>query len=242
MRRIPCPPMAAAALAAFLSLAGGCAGMDARQDEGIPEIRLNGESSGPVLMVVAGQHGDEPSGPEAARRLVSSGAPARGLLILLPSVFPEAEEAASRSAPGALDMNRSFPGEPRGDLAARRADSLFRLIRRREPALVLDLHESDAGWTEGTGPCLVVPALPSAAELALRMLEEPGMGEFSYTGGPPSGSLAAETSRVLRIPVLVVEIPDALPMERRVELHLRAVRAAEAALGMRRDGAMSATP
>jgi hypothetical protein len=68
------------------------------------------------------------------------------------------------------------------------------------------------------------------------MLELPGMEEFSYTGGPPGGSLAAETVRLLGIPALIVEIPDSVPPSRRAELHRAAVEAAMAVLGMMDTG------
>jgi predicted deacylase len=191
--------------------------------------------------VIAGIHGDEPSGVRAARALAARGPALRGRLLVLPEANPEALAAESREAPGAGDLNRAFPGRRLGGLAGgrdaeRRAFALFRLVRTARPDLVLDLHESDGTWAEGLGPFLVVPALPRAAELALAMLELPGMEEFSYTGGPPGGSLAAETVRLLGIPALIVEIPDSVPPSRRAELHRAAVEAAMAVLGMMDTG------
>lgn len=219
-------PLLAAACASCLALAS-CAGR--------APVRLESETLGPTLLVVAGIHGDEPSGPRAARALIARGPSLRGRLLVVPEAFPEAVAAQDRSLPGAVDMNRAFPGG-RSDRASERALSLFRQIRRLRPDLVLDLHESDGTWTEGRGPVLVVPANTRAASLCLAMLETPGMEEFSFTGGPPKGSLSAEAARVLDIPVLVVEIPDDLPLERRVGLHLLAVDAALGALGMMDTG------
>lgn len=199
-------------------------------------VRLESEVLGPTLLVVAGIHGDEPSGVHAARALADRGPALRGRLLVLPEANPEALAAESRAAPGAGDLNRAFPGRRLGDPAERRAFALFRLVRNARPDLVLDLHESDGTWTEGEGPFLVVPSLPRAAELALAMLGRPGMEEFSYTGGPPAGSLAAETARLLDIPALVVEIPDSVPPSRRVWLHRAAVEAAMAVLGMMDTG------
>ncbi len=218
--------VAAAALAcAFL---GSCAALTpARLESGI---------LGPTLLVVAGIHGDEPSGVRAARALAARGPALRGRLLVLPEADPDALAAESREAPGAGDLNRAFPGRVLGNPAERRAFALFRLVRTERPDLVLDLHESDGTWAEGEGPFLVVPALPRTAELALAMLELPGMEEFSYTGGPPGGSLAAESSRILGIPALIVEIPDTVPPARRDELHRAAVEAAMAVLGMMDTG------
>lgn len=199
-------------------------------------VRLESEILGPTLLVVAGIHGDEPSGVRAARSLADRGPALRGRLLVLPEANPEALAAESRAAPGAGDLNRAFPGRRLGDPAERRAFSLFRLVRTARPDLVLDLHESDGTWTEGPGPFLVVPAQERAAELALAMLDRPGMEEFSYTGSPPGGSLAAETVRLLGIPALIVEIPDSVPPARRPELHRAAVEAAMAVLGMMDTG------
>ncbi|NLJ46620.1 MAG: hypothetical protein GX430_08680 [Treponema sp.] len=217
------------AAAAFVcALLGSCAALS--------PIRLESEILGPTLLVVAGIHGDEPSGVEAARALAAGSPARRGRLLVLPEANPEARAAESRAAPGQGDLNRSFPGRRLGAPGERRAASLFRMIRTSRPDLVLDLHESDGTWAEGPGPFLVVPSLPRAAELALAMLNLPGMEGFSYTGGPPRGSLAAEISGRLAIPALVVEIPDSVPPSRRAQLHRAAVDAAMAVLGMMDTG------
>ena len=199
-------------------------------------VRLESEILGPTLLVIAGVHGDEPSGPAAARALAAGKPARRGRLLILPEANPKALAAESRAVPGRGDLNRAFPGRGFGTPAERRAAALFRMIQSARPDLVLDLHESDGTWTEGQGPFLVVPALPRAAELALAMLNVPGMEGFSYTGGPPAGSLAAESSGRLGIPALIVEIPDSVPPPRRAELHKLAVEAAMAVLGMMDTG------
>ena len=195
-------------------------------------LRLETGILGPTLLVVAGVHGDERSGPEAARALAAGNPALRGRVLVVPAAFPEALAAESRAAPGAGDMNRAFPGRTSHDAAERRAFALFRLIRKTRPDLVLDLHESDGTWAEGERPFLVVPSLPRAADLALAMLGDPALAGFSFAGSPPAGSLAAESARLLDLPCLIVEVPDALPLARRVELHLAAVKAAMAVLGM----------
>jgi len=177
-------------------------------------------------------HGDETTGPAAARLLAAGRAPSRGMLLVLPEASPEALAAGTRTAPGHGDLNRAFPGSPEGDSAQRRAAAIFRLIEREKPDLVLDLHESDEYWDEGDGPVLVIPPLVSAAEIALSMLERPDMADFGYTGNPPAGSLAAEAARLLGIPVLIVEVPDRLAPQERITVFLRTVEAAQAALGM----------
>ncbi|OHD82511.1 MAG: hypothetical protein A3J97_11670 [Spirochaetes bacterium RIFOXYC1_FULL_54_7] len=70
---------------------------------------LSDEEPGTVLMVVAGVHGDETSGPMAARKLAAGPAPVRGILFVLPVASPEALAAGQRWLPGWSDLNRAFP-------------------------------------------------------------------------------------------------------------------------------------
>jgi hypothetical protein len=209
---------------------------------------LTGARPGPVLMVVAGVHGDEASGVMVARQLAAGPPPARGILILLPVASPEALAAGQRWLPGWSDLNRAFPGTAGfggqgsarsayavSDPTYQRADEILALIAAVRPDLVLDLHESDQYWTEGDTPALVVPASAgsaSSAELALALLESPGMEGFSFTGPPPVGSLVAAVDGLLGIPALLVEAPDAMVVDERIGVQLAVVRAAMLVLGM----------
>ena len=239
---------------------------------------LAGKEPGPVLLVVAGVHGDEVSGPIAARQLASGPLPARGSLVILPCASPEALAADQRWLPGWSDLNRAFPdagsGGTSGIQALRgagktvgtagsaaaertkesnqpiespyaasdptylRADEILALIVSIKPDLVLDLHESDQYWTEGDSPALVVPASEDStkstrsAELALALLESPGMEGFAFTGPPPAGSLVAAVDGLLGIPALLVETPDALAVDDRIVVQLAVVHMAIRILGM----------
>jgi predicted deacylase len=199
-------------------------------------------------MVVAGLHGDEPSGTAAARRVISGPPPARGSIVAIPAAAPEALAEGKRWAAGRSDLNRAFPvaagkGRDRGadtsqspcvfqDPTFDRAEALLNLIALERPALVLDLHESSRYWTEGDKPALVVPRSLEAAEIALRLLESTWLAGFSFTGPPPAGSLAAAADGILGIPALIVEVPGAMDADERIAVHLRVIRAALEILGM----------
>lgn len=229
-------------ISTIMMAASGCAGTTARPLAGLPDgiTRLESTHAGPVLIVIAGIHGDETSGVAAARHLAAGPAPARGTIIVLPTASPEALAVFERWAPHWSDLNRAFPVpgsdcSVRGNLtdpAYRRADAILAFIAADRPVLVLDLHESDRYWTEGNGPVLVVPASPGSAEFALALLEMPGMEGFSFTGPPPVGSLAAATDAVLGIPALIVEVPDSLPPDERVRLYGVVINAALRMLGL----------
>ncbi|MGV6812115.1 MAG: succinylglutamate desuccinylase/aspartoacylase family protein [Brevirhabdus sp.] len=83
---------------------------------GVPvTVIANGE--GPTLVITAGVHGDEYEGQIAVANLARQLGPddIRGRLILLPMLNTPAAEAGTRTSP--IDdgnMNRLFPGDPRG--------------------------------------------------------------------------------------------------------------------------------
>lgn len=82
-----------------------------------------GRRPGPTLFVCAALHGDEIAGVEIIRRLLKLSALRRlhGTLVAVPIVNVFGFVALSRYLPDRRDLNRSFPGSPRGSLAARLA-------------------------------------------------------------------------------------------------------------------------
>jgi predicted deacylase len=100
-------------------------------------------SGGPVALVAAGVHGDEgPWGAWAIRKLLERTPldDLRGTLRVVPVANPFAMEADARNAPfDTLDLNRTFPGDPKGSHTDRLAAALV------ENAIdgadvVIDLH------------------------------------------------------------------------------------------------------
>ena len=107
----------------------------------IPTVVLNGRRSGPTVAVTAAIHGDEINGVEAIRRLLMELRPGdiAGTVIAVPVVNELGFMAGSRHLPDGRDLNRSFPGSPRGSLAARLAHLLMTEIISRCD-LAIDLH------------------------------------------------------------------------------------------------------
>lgn len=109
----------------------------------VPLIVHRAAKPGPVVMVVAGVHGDECSGTGAVLDLDAwlPGALLRGAVVLVPSANPGALSAGTRGVPiGQGDLNRSFPGRLHGDAAERLAYALWQEIAREEVACLVDLH------------------------------------------------------------------------------------------------------
>jgi uncharacterized protein len=107
----------------------------------MPVQVINGRQAGPVLFVSAAIHGDELNGVEIIRRLLRrKGLNAiRGTLIAVPIVNVHGFLDQSRYLPDRRDLNRSFPGSPKGSIAARLANTFLNEIVKRSQ-FGIDLH------------------------------------------------------------------------------------------------------
>lgn len=80
---------------------------------------------GPVVLFTAGVHGDEYEGQVALTRLAKEIVPdeVAGQIILIPMANYPAAKAGLRTSPiDELNLNREFPGNPRGTITAQIAD------------------------------------------------------------------------------------------------------------------------
>lgn len=99
----------------------------------LPVHIVHGRRSGPVLFVSAAVHGDEINGVEIIRRLLKIRAlnNIKGTLLAIPIVNPFGFIQRSRYLPDRRDLNRSFPGSPKGSLAGRLAHLFMTEIAAR---------------------------------------------------------------------------------------------------------------
>jgi predicted deacylase len=99
-------------------------------DLSMPVEVVNGRRDGPRLFVSAAIHGDELNGVEIIRRLLRHTSLKRlhGTLIAVPVVNVHGLLHRSRYLPDRRDLNRVFPGNERGSLAARIAHLFMREI------------------------------------------------------------------------------------------------------------------
>jgi len=106
-----------------------------------PVLVMNGARPGPTLCITGAVHGDEINGIEIIRRVFFELDPEQlsGVLIGVPIVNQMAFRRNSRYLPDRRDLNRFFPGNPRGSSASRIAYTFFNEIVRNCDALV-DLH------------------------------------------------------------------------------------------------------
>jgi uncharacterized protein len=114
----------------------------------VPVTVIRGQEPGPILFLTAAIHGDELNGVEIVRRVMTSLTPdqVRGTLICVPVVNRMGFLTHTRYLPGRRDLNRYFPGDHRGNAAARTAHALFTEIVKRS-TYGIDLHTASVGRT-----------------------------------------------------------------------------------------------
>jgi len=163
---------------------------------------------GPTLFVTATVHGDELNGVGILRDLLNDAdfSGLRGTLIAVPVVNVPGFLVQDRRLPDRRDLNRSFPGSPKGSLTSRLADTLFREIIRQSD-FGLDLH---TGGGERTNYPQIRADLsdPRVAELA----DAFGI-PLIVGGGGPEGSLR-RVATAAGVPTVVYEAGSARRLER----------------------------
>ena len=110
-------------------------------DISMPVSVIRARKSGPTVFVSAAVHGDELNGIEIIRRLIQlkSLRINCGTLILVPIVNIYGVLNQSRYMPDRRDLNRCFPGSPKGSLAGRVADTfLSEIVKHCDYGI--DLH------------------------------------------------------------------------------------------------------
>jgi predicted deacylase len=170
----------------------------------IPVNVLAGRRTRPVVLAVAGHHGDEHEGPAALAHLWRELDPATlaGTVLLVPILNPPAFRANARKGPDDLvDINRIFPGDVQGTITHRIAYQFIEEIAGRAD-FVISMH----GWSTGY---VVLPYVefPSKA----RTTEASRQGAIAFgleylnplEDGP--GRLLTEVS-ARGIPIIEVEI------------------------------------
>jgi predicted deacylase len=190
-------------------------------------VVTRGVRPGPTLCLTAGIHGDELNGIEVAHRIYAGtpGSALAGTLIALPVVNLQGIRSGSRYLPDRRDLNRAFPGNPKGSLASRIAHSLYQGVIRRCDALI-DLHTGSASRTN-------LPQIRTDLDSppALAMARSFGVGVV-LSGRGPSGSLRREILDA-GLPAVIYEAGEPLRFEEReIAQGVEGVKNVMAHLGM----------
>lgn len=96
----------------------------------IPVYVFRSVHDGPVVLLMAGMHGDEVNGIEIMRRMLSKKMlyPLKGTIIAVPILNIYGFLNFSRDVPDGKDVNRSFPGNRDGSLASRVAHRFMKEV------------------------------------------------------------------------------------------------------------------
>jgi predicted deacylase len=173
---------------------------------------------GPTLFVTAAVHGDEINGTGIVHELMHARRPTlrRGTLVLVPIVDLFGFETQDRYMPDRRDLNRCFPGSPKGSLSRRVADVLFREIVR-QCDYGLDLHSAASGRTN-------FPNIRAdLANTGCRRLARSFGCELIVNGRGPEGSLRRAAVRA-GVPTVILEAGEPSKIEPTVlEIGVRGV-------------------
>lgn len=111
----------------------------------VPIIVERAEKPGPVVLITSGIHGDEINGVEIVRQLIAKkiNKPTIGTTICIPVVNIFGFLDMKRAFPDGRDLNRVFPGNPRGSLASRFA---YQFVKKILPVadVCMDFHTGGA--------------------------------------------------------------------------------------------------
>lgn len=182
------------------------------------EVYINDSGKeGPVLLVIAGIHGNEEAGVMAAEEIIGL-KPKRGKLIVIPAANKPAYENDVRTMYDMYDLNRHFPGNESGNITEQLAFKIMDIIREHRPDIILDLHEYDEGYLEEDldGKNALIFSDESALDVLLNM--EASI-DYVLLSHPVEGSINKVCSEMYNIPVITVETYSGLSLEERMDAH-----------------------
>jgi predicted deacylase len=184
--------------------------------------------------VTAGIHGDELNSVEIARRSFA-GVDAQklsGTFIVLPGINSTGLRTADRYLPDRRDLNRYFPGSPRGSVASILADVVFGLIKTHCTQLV-DLHTA-SDFRDNYPQIRADLERPETFELARAF----GVGVI-IGGAGPRGSLRREAGKAGIAAIIYEAGPPYIFRENEIASGTQGVRNVLARLGMVESGGQS---
>lgn len=176
----------------------------------IPVTVVRGLEQGPTICVTSAIHGDEINGVAIVRRLLDGIEKTlqRGTLIAVPIVNRFGFDAADRYLPDRRDLNRHFPGDRRGNMAARVADQIFRKIVLKAD-YAIDLHTAAEG---NTNLCHI---RGDATDVAVKRLMRAFGTPIMVHGEGPKGSLRRAATEA-KVPSILFEAGEPGRFQRHV--------------------------
>lgn len=161
-------------------------------------VAVVARGSGPTVLVLAGNHGDEYPGQVAVMRLLRELTPeqVRGRIILVPTLTMPAAKAGTRLSPlDGKNFNRSFPGDPAGTMCEVVAHFLTSELFPRAD-VVIDIHTG--GRSMDFYPCAHMHLVPAGPQRDAMLAAAEAWNTdfcFLYADIAGSGLLPGEAER-----------------------------------------------
>ena len=222
-----------------------------------PVFHFKSQADGPAILIIGGTHGNEPAGFEAAHRLLKQFTLSKlkkGEIFLIPEANKIAIIKYKRRIPVPLkiniekgNLNRCYPGDSLGLPMEKMAFQITELMREQDIDLLLDLHESPVFHLEmkdnttqyhGLGQTLIYTPDEKATWLGMVVLDNlnnalpPGIKQFSLVESPIKLSAAWCAGQHLNIPGFTLETCKKLPLEERIQYHIKIVNIMLSEMGM----------
>jgi predicted deacylase len=173
----------------------------------IPIASIRG-AAGPTVLLMAGNHGDEYEGQVILSTLIRALAPSEvtGQLIVLPMAnFPAAAAGLRTSPIDEGNLNRLFPGNPRGTPTAVIAHYIeSRLVARAD--LLIDLHSGGSSLLYQPTALARWPDEPAGRESMRGLLEALGLPNAVLYPPDPDGWFSSSAASRRGIAALTAEL------------------------------------
>jgi predicted deacylase len=192
----------------------------------VPLAIINGSSEGKIVGVVGGTHGTEHASIEAVIRVIKKLDPLsmRGTVLAVPVLNgPQFEHHSQFLSPfDQLNLNRVFPGDPKGTLSQRIAYTVFDKVVSRCDAL-LDCHGGDInedirGFViagKGEDEAVNKVAIDMATCFTTRFIN-------TFKVNPTGMTLSAQSR--YRIPCIIAEAGTPFPVrEEEIQFHYEGI-------------------
>lgn len=203
----------------------------------IPFIIADTGVPGPVCWLTACSHGDEVGGiviiQEIIKKIKTRNYLKKGMVYAFPLMNPIGFETGSRRITFSQeDLNRSFPGNPKGSLGERIAAIIFTTILETAPDLVIDLHTD---WIQSIPYALVDPTPSDENTSAWGIARHYALatGFLAIHDSEHVRGALSYTLQKHRIPAFTLELGESyIVNEQNIQYGIRALENVLACLGM----------
>jgi len=218
------------AIPSSTSIENICAGTDYETPAYIIQTQLKK----PIIMILAGTHGNEIAGVEATQYLKDNINIKKGTLIIIPRTNILACKKGLRNFPQNINLNRVYPGNPQGNSVEKLAYKIFGLMNNYNIDLLIDLHESIEFYKKNPknyGQTIVIDSNDDYLfNLSSSIVEEMNEGiidnnnKYQVLVQPIKGSAAYSAHYQLNIPAMTFETCRKLPLSLRIEEHIKFIK------------------